>query len=41
MAEETSIVERKGVWYSYQGTNFAQGRALHGEETIRSSVELT
>ncbi len=26
MAEETGVIERKGAWYSYQGTNFAQGR---------------
>lgn len=26
LAEETGVIERKGAWYSYQGSNFAQGR---------------
>jgi recombination protein RecA len=26
LAEETSVVVRKGAWYSYQGDNLAQGR---------------
>lgn len=26
LAEETSVVVRKGAWYSYQGSNIAQGR---------------
>ncbi|MDE5069936.1 MAG: recombinase RecA, partial [Trichodesmium sp. St4_bin8_1] len=26
LAEETDVIKRKGAWYSYQGSNFAQGR---------------
>lgn len=26
LAEETGVIERKGAWYSYQGSNFVQGR---------------
>jgi recombination protein RecA len=36
MAEQTGVIDRKGAWYSYQGSNFAQGRdnaVLHVRQT--------
>ncbi|MCL2926415.1 MAG: DNA recombination/repair protein RecA, partial [Trichodesmium sp. MAG_R04] len=26
LAEETDVIKRRGAWYSYEGSNFAQGR---------------
>lgn len=35
LAEETSVIVRKGAWYSYDGSNIGQGR----ENTIKYLVE--
>ncbi|MGC1307105.1 MAG: recombinase RecA [Phormidesmis sp.] len=43
LAEQTGTIERKGVWYSYQGINFAQGRdnaVLHLSQTPDFAQQL-
>ncbi|KPQ32722.1 MAG: protein RecA [Phormidesmis priestleyi Ana] len=43
MAEEVGIIDRKGAWYSYQGSNFAQGRdnaVIHLTQTPQLAEEV-
>ncbi|WP_320666857.1 recombinase RecA [Prochlorococcus sp. MIT 1307] len=45
LAEETSIVSRKGAWYSYEGDNIGQGRDnsiiwLEQNPEIKEKIEL-
>ena len=44
LAEETSVVVRKGGWYSYGGDNLGQGRdntirCLEQDETLRQTID--
>eukprot|EP00978_Attheya_sp_CCMP212_P023051 scaffold69770_cov46-Attheya_sp.AAC.2 len=38
-ANDLGVVERKGSWYSYKGTNFAQGR-LNAGEHLKDNPEM-
>jgi recombination protein RecA len=38
-AQELNVVERKGSWYAYKGTNIAQGR-LNVVELLKSDPSL-
>ena len=43
-AVENSVVQRKGAWYAYQGTNIGQGKdncveALRGDEALPEVVQ--
>ena len=45
LAEETSVVSRKGAWYSYEGDNIGQGRDntitwLEQNPTTKDQIEL-
>ena len=42
-AVENSVVQRKGAWYAYQGTNIGQGKdncveALRGDEALLETI---
>ena len=43
LAEETDVLKRRGAWYSYKGSNFAQGREkaiAHMESNIDFAKEI-
>ena len=43
LAEETDVIKRRGAWYSYKGSNFAQGREkaiAHMESNIDFAKEI-
>ena len=42
-SEETDVIKRRGAWYSYKGSNFAQGREkaiAHMESNIDFAKEI-
>ena len=38
-AQELNVVERKGSWYAYKGTNIAQGR-LNAVDLLKNDPDL-